>query len=220
VQLSDADKAAFVAAYPGMRLVPKASTAARIYEGTFHFHGAARGYPDVEDRFHLRIVILEDSFSIPKVQEIGGRIKREPDQHVNGDGTLCLGTDLRIRTKLGTEPTLMRFVERCLIPYLAGTRWREDGLGSYINGELPHYGAGVIEDYQEILGVRGAQAIQRGLILASLRRRVANKRSCPCGCDERLGRCELRFRLNALRYQVPRSALAGIAKDLSQMRPV
>jgi len=217
VQLTDADRAAFVAAYPGMRLAPSTKVAGRLYEGDFHFHAGAVGRVDVEGHFELLILIPEGRHSLPAVWEIAERIERIPDNHVSSDGSLCLGTELSLRIVLGPNPTLMKFIERCLIPYLAGTRWREDGDGSYINGELPHYEEGLITDYQEILGVNGHEAIRQSLKLASLRRRVANKKTCPCHCGRRLGRCNLRFRLNKLRNSVPRSALSGIAEKVKRV---
>jgi hypothetical protein len=215
VQLTDADRATFVTAYPGMRLAPSTKVAGRLYEGDFHFRAGAAGRPDVEDHFELLICVPEGRNSLPEVWETGGRIGRVPDNHVSSDGSLCLGTELSLRIVLGPNPDLMKFIELCLIPYLAGTRWREDGDGSYINGELPHYEKGLIKDYQEILGVSGPDAIHWGLKLASLRRRVANKKACPCHSGRRLGRCALRLRLNALRKSVPRAALAGIAEKLT-----
>jgi hypothetical protein len=217
VQLTDADGAAFVAAYPGMRLAPSNKVAGRLYTGNFHFRAGAPGRPDIEDQFKLDIWVPEGRTALPQVWEIGDRIERIPDNHISSDGSLCLGTELTLRLALGRNPELMTFIELCLIPYLAGTRWREDGNGSYINGELPHYEQGLIKDYEEILRVRGSAAIYKSLKLASLRRRVANKRACPCQCGRRLGRCDLHARVNRLRNSVDRSTLAAIADKVKQV---
>ena len=186
------------------------------YEGDFHFRASVSGSPDIEDHFQLLIVIPEAKSVLPIVQEVGNRILRKADNHVNGDGTLCLGSELRLLQLIGRGQRFSDFIRLCLIPYLVGTRQREDGTGSYLNGELPHNDAGLIEEYQQMLSVKGEHAIKVALHLASKRRRVANKKPCPCNCGRRLGRCQVRLALNGLRLRVSRSALREMSAKLFQ----
>jgi len=41
---------------------------------------------------------------------------RLDDFHVNGDGTLCLGSRIRVMTRLQSEPTVPGLSKNCIVP--------------------------------------------------------------------------------------------------------
>lgn len=88
------------------------------------------------------------------------------------------------------------------------TSLRGSGRRDFYFGELDHGPIGLAQDYKPLFGVHTDEAARECVQLLGLRKRVANKRRCPCSCGRRLGKCELRVRINALRIMAPRSWLA------------
>lgn len=206
------DISAFLRRFPRMSLVPSTEGTA-TFEGFLDFIASPPGGTVVDDTYELRIEVHPNR--LPKVWESGGRIKRNADHHVYGDGSLCLGSPLRLSLMLSEEKSsVVGFVERCAIPFLYAASLRERGEKGFVFGELTHGEPGLLQDYEAILGLRGREAIREGLRLLSLRRRVANKCACPCRCGKRLGKCPVHVRLNALRKIMPRSHFAARRLDL------
>jgi len=104
--------------YPGLRLRPVAAREV-IIAGTLLFHAEAPDKERIEDEYEIEIAIPE-SFPkwIPSVRETEGRIP--PDFHKLDDGSLCLGSPTRLLLLLSESPSILAFVERCVIPYLYG----------------------------------------------------------------------------------------------------
>ena len=170
---------------------------------------------EVTDSFRLEIILGTDfPKSVPRVTEIGARIPREGEFHINPDKTLCLGSPLRLHLVAAECVDFNKFAEKAIVPFLYGAaRKLRDG-GRFVNGELAHGNPGVIADYQELLGLDNPLRVVFALRYLATRRRHANKLVCPCGCKRRLGRCELHHRLNRLRALKPRSWYARHAKEL------
>jgi hypothetical protein len=185
----------FLRDYPDMALRPVSAGAPLIIAGTFSF-SANSG--EVVDSYDLEVAI-DDAFPAepPKVTETAGRIPRDGNYHTNPDGTLCLGSPLRIRMMLSESPTLAAFAGRCLVPYLYGVS-KALSRGDPLPG-LDHGGPGMLQDYTKLFQLTTREQVARALRLCGMRPRVANKQWCPCGCGRRLGQCPLRLRLNAVR---------------------
>lgn len=186
-----------------IRPLPEASIRVK---GTFAFSAVHESRGVITDCFELEIVVPRRfPFEIPKVVETAGRIPRIGEFHVNPDGSLCLGSQLRLLIKISRNPTISGFAERCLIPYLYAISDKLKGGGALPFGELAHAGAGLIQDYADLFGLTTHDQVKRALVLLTHRRRIANKRSCPCGCKRRLGKCKFRRRLNRFRRFASRS---------------
>ena len=63
-------------------------------------------------------------------------------------------------------------------------------------GELSHGNMGLLEDYLELYEKEQIEVVRS---LVNKKKRVANKILCPCGCHQRLGKCKLHYKINALR---------------------
>lgn len=195
----------FLTDYPGMVVKPTRQTNLTL-SGTFEFCAKSSTGPNLCDSFRLSIVIPPSFPSdLPKVRELGKKIPSEEGFHVNPDGSLCLGSPLKLMLLLRKRPTLDGFAENCIVPFLyAMARKLESGEKLYM-GELSHGATGLIEDYRNIFGLKEKEQIMNALLLLSMKKRIANKRPCPCRCGQRLGRCRLRLRLNGYRGAAPRS---------------
>lgn len=215
MRLTEPDRLDFQKHFPEMRLVPTVD-GTRTYEGEFRFVGSTREWGTLEDSYHLRIAMDPDPQSLPQVWEIAGRVACIDPTHVNPaldgtrTGTLCLGSYLRQKIEAGQPPTLVAFAKRCIVPYLYSISLRERGSPAFVFGELAHGEDGLLQDYEQIFGLRGKASIIQALRLSALRRRIANRAPCPCGCGRRLGKCPVHHRVNALRRVASRGFLASL----------
>lgn len=130
------------------------------------------------------------------------------------NGALCLGSPTRLRLILLESPSLLHFVERCVVPYLYGYSYFEKH-GALPFGELKHGAAGIRQDFANIFGINQEDIVDRYIRLASMGKRHANKQPCPCGSHRRLGRCHHR-RVNSLRSRLGRQWFRGWYATLSQ----
>ena len=138
--------------------------------------------------------------------ETGGRIPRTGEYHVNPtDNTLCLGSPLSLRLKLSKKPTLVGFSENCLVPYLFAVSYKLKNGGPLPFGELAHGEDGLIADYLQLFGLKTKKQLNCTFRLLGMKKRLANKFLCPCGCGIRLGRCQYNFRLREFRKVASRT---------------
>jgi hypothetical protein len=203
--------AELLARYPGLRLVPSGSMALRV-EGILRFSANSKKTEVIDDGYDIRIEAPEKfPQRMALAWETGGRIP--PDYHKLTNGALCLGSRVRLRLQMGGSPSLLRFVERCVIPYLYGYSYSVKH-GAPPFGELSHGELGSLQDLAGLLGVEDLALAFRYSMLAATKRRRANKQLCPCGSSRRLGHCHNR-RVNALRKRVGRAVLASEMRTIA-----
>lgn len=181
-------------------------------EGTLRFCAEGKKTELIEDSYDVRIEVPENFPERMALSwETGGRIP--PDYHKLTNGALCLGSRVGLRLQMNGSPSLLRFVERCLIPYLYGYSYSVKH-GSPPFGELAHGELGSLQDLAALLGVDDLALAARYSTLAATKRRRANKHPCPCGSGRPLGRCHNR-RVNALRERVGRTVLAAEMRTIA-----
>jgi hypothetical protein len=198
-----------------MSLRPSDGDAQLTIVGQFEFSASRCELPDVTECYNLRIII-PNSFpqDAAKVYELDGRIPKDGDFHVNPDGSLCLGSPLRVLLGINSYLPLESFVKNNLVPYLYAVSLKLNNGGQFFMGELDHGEKGVVSDYMELLNVDSASSVKKALTLTSMKKRIANKKPCPCNCGKRLGKCKLRFTINKLRKRAPR---AWFSKHISNL---
>jgi hypothetical protein len=176
-------------------------TADTVLKGRFSFNARHSSAGTIADGFDLKIVLPRRfPLELPSVTETGGRIPKKADHHVNEtDGTLCLGSPLSLLKLLAGEPTLPGFAGRCLIPYLYAVSHKLAHGGKFLFGELDHGEPGMIADYLELLGLHTLRQVREAIRLLGMKKRLANKQQCPCGCSLRVGSCKFNFRLREFR---------------------
>ena len=107
-----------------------------------------------------------------------------------------------LRLSLTQTPTLLKFVEGFLIPYLFGHAYfTRHGMMPF--GELATVAKEFCNTFAALFGAAAIPGVEDFVLLASLKKRVANKHPCPCRSGRRLGRCHNR-RVNQLRYRLGR----------------
>jgi hypothetical protein len=186
--------------YPELRLRP-ATGCDTIIAGTFEFSAQTRGQKLISDRYEINISLPPDfPRNIPLVRETARRIPL--DFHKLDSGHLCLGSPTRLRLILAESPSLLSFVERCVVPYLYGYAIVESG-GVLPFGELSHGARGLRDDLASVIGMNDDLVLLGFVRLLAMKKRKANKLPCPCGLGMRLGRCHNR-KINMLREKLGR----------------
>lgn len=177
-----------------------------ILGGEFWFKVITPKSETVEDRYNIKISI-PDKFprELPSVWETGKKIPKDGSYHINTDGSLCLGSPLRLLSIIYASPTIIGFAISCLEPYLCAVTMKIMHNRDFEFGELPHGNKGILEDYAHLFKLRDPDQVLASIQLLGMKKRIANKRPCPCGCNRRLGKCSLHLRLNVFRKMAPRS---------------
>lgn len=185
--------------YPQMAVRPSAGDGCQL-KGRFAFTARSKAKGEITDTFGLRIdVPSRFPRCLPTVTETAQKIPRNGAYHVNPNGTLCLGSPLRLMLKLSQRPTLTGFAEECLIPYLFAISHKLRLGGPLPFDELQHGTPGILADYADLFGLKTAEQARYTLMLLGMKKRRANKLPCPCACGKRLGRCKLNVRLRQFR---------------------
>lgn len=184
--------------YPGLTVMPCIGDEMQLVGALLVNHSAPPHALHIEASYEIDLRIpLVFPQELPRVYETGGKIPL--DFHRLTDGALCVGSPVGQRVQLGKTPSISRFIERVVIPYLYGHA-HMTLVGSMPFDDLAHGVAGLEDDARSIVGIPQLIPVSPLLRLAAKRRRVANKQPCPCGSGRRVGRCH--------------NALANHARDL------
>lgn len=193
----------FLARYPEFARRPDKNGGVRLV-GCLERRFTADGLPALEERFELELVVSRRFPRIPpSVFETAGRIP--PSYHKLDNDSLCLASRLRLALALRTAPSLLAFFDDLVVSYLYRYAYRE----KYKEDPWPdidHGPSALLDDYVKLLGLPTHELCLGYMKLLGLKKRVANKKPCPCGSGTRTGRCH-NMRLNALRERfkmVPR----------------
>jgi hypothetical protein len=204
----------FLVSQPGLRIIP--AFADLVIAGRLEFSAEMPGRPRISDAYEVEFRIPE-AFprKIPAVFERGGRIPLS--YHHLQDGALCLGSETRIRFMLSGGLSLGAFVNRCVVPYL----YRYSHLKTY--GEAPfedlaHGIDGIKEDLRLLLRLEADADVLGFVQVLATQKRQANKKQCPCGSGDRVGRCHHRA-LNALRERLGRQWFRIVEQQLLSGAP-
>lgn len=188
----------FLATRPKLRLT-NLTVKSIVIEGDFDIDAKIEGFDTIKDTYKLRIE-LNSNFprEIPIVFELENKIPSNEDFHVNQNRSLCMGSEIRLKSILHQAPSLETFAKEILEPYLYSISHKLQN-DYFPIGELKHGIAGLIQDYEKLFNVKGECAVFRVLEILGSKERNANKLLCPCGCGDRLGKCNFRFSLEAWR---------------------
>jgi len=207
---------------PRLRIMP--ADADIVLAGTLEINAQILGKAAITDNYQVELRIPQNfPRRIPLVFETGGRIPRA--YHHLQNGSLCLGSETRLRLLLAEGMSLVGFVERCVVPYLYRYSYLKTH-GEAPFGDLEHGAEGIQEDLRLLLGVDAKSAVLPFVHLVGIRKRHANKRTCPCGSGRRLGRCHnrlanrLRKRLGRYWFHMLRQQLLDASSPLDDRSPV
>ena len=197
------DLETFLRNQPGMALTPSQDGCVHI-KGRLRFSASFEGFPTVVDSFQLHIKISQQQIKdqLPEVYEVGGRIPSDGNHHINPNGTLCLGAPIRLHMILGKSFKLTEFIERCVIPFLYAISLAEKGHERFKLGELSHGSKGLVEDYINLFGCLSRAEVKHYLHTLTKKKRLVNKKPCPCNCGKKLVKCKTHKVMVLLRVAV------------------
>jgi hypothetical protein len=157
-----------------------------LVEGTFDVNEG-----DVRIEGFLIRVLLPTSYplEIPTVWELGGRVPRQLDWHVNGNGTLCVGLPEELWLRFKGRFELKEFLEGPVRSYfvgvcekLAGRPWPWE--------EWAHGAPALQEFYGKVIGTEDIECVKA--LLAMLEKDLVKGHwRCPCGSGKEIRRCHL-----------------------------
>jgi hypothetical protein len=175
-----------LARHPGLTLTPS-QTADVLIEGELRCHRMGPDEVVIDENYAVKIQVPAGfPRALPVVWETAGKVPST--FHRNPDTSLCLGSPISQRFAFEKEPTVGGFVDRVIVPYLYSHAYFER-FDRMPFGELAHGAAGLEDDVRRIFRLPSRTDAEEFLRLASLKRRNANKRRCPCRSGIRLGRC-------------------------------
>ena len=162
----------------------------------------------IEDEYSIHLVVPESyPDCVPIAYETGNRI---PGYfHKYKDGNLCLGEPLAVWKTFHEQPTLLGFIQKCLIPYLYSYSYLRQ-FGKLPFGDLPHGEPGRIKYYKDLFNV-GSEHSLFGLISILALGEYRGHIQCPCGSKKRLRLCH-----GPQVLEIMRSAPPGYFKSLYQ----
>ncbi len=189
------------AAYPNLHFYPQGDLV--LVRGTLPITHEGEEL----DRYAVEIVLLADYPDIlPLVFEVGGRVPRDADHHINREtGEACLFLpDERWRVC----PPGIGFLEFLSGPvrdfFLGQSVFQRTGEWPF--GQRPHGAAGIREYYSELIGTSDLTVIL-GYLWCLSRPALKGHWPCPCGRGKRLRDCQ-RSQLEDLRSKIPQAVAA------------
>jgi hypothetical protein len=194
-------------AYPDLRLV--VSNGHPLFRGSF----AVSHDGEEIDRFLIEISFPDGVNRLPAVREIGGRIPRDSDHHINvRTGDIC--TDVPELVLLRGQPSLVEYLDGPVRNFFLSQIIVESGK-PWPFGQWSHGKPGLLQAYGELLGVSEERQIRAYLdYLAS--KKAKGHWTCPCGSTKRLRDCHAKQFAN-LRQRIPRRIAAGALKRLNDV---
>ncbi len=170
--------------YPGLALVNVGDECE--IEGTYDLR--ERG--DWVDSFLIRMHLPQDyPRSIPIVHEIGGRIPKSVDFHINTgtDGSLCLGVPEELWIEYNGTFDVATVLAGPLHTYLLGVTEKIQGR-RWPYGEREHGAKGLCQFYGSIIGTTESIRVL-DLIMMLSKPMIKGHWPCPCGSGKKLRKC-------------------------------
>lgn len=135
-------------------------------------------------------IVFPDSYpeEIPVVREIGGKIPKISDRHVDSDGSACLF--VRDETYKFCPPgyTVAQFIEGPVRQFFLGQVVFDD-TGKF-PAERKHGVDGILDFYEEVLGTRNMQTVITFLEYLT-HAELKGHRECFCGSKKKIRNCHL-----------------------------
>jgi len=197
-------------AYPDLQFVRRAADIVLV--GDYPISESGR----VIDRYRVEVRLPRESeFGLPTVVEIGNRIPRVADRHMEPDGKACVFLPDAFWYDNPGGMSLMDFLAGPLRAYFANQTLIElGGKGAWGDGEWSHGADGIVEFYKSSLGTEDRTVIARYLDMLS-REVIKGHWPCPCGSGAALRHCHIAT-IRGLQKQIPPSVAAASAVRLGR----
>jgi len=145
------------------------------------------------DHYSVEIEIPNDyPEAIPLVREIGGRLPKIADRHLNSDGTACLFYPEERLSVYPTNSTIIDFIKGPVYKFFLEQTYfdltaKRDGKGIWLYGEWKHGEDGAIEFYSEKLdiNIRNKEELLKILRNYVTKEEIKGHWDCYCGSEKK-----------------------------------
>ncbi len=158
------------------------------------------------DGYKIEVRLADDHpAGLPTVYEIGGRIPRDADHHINPDGSVCLGVPEELHLAGGARD-IVAFLDGPVRNYLLGHAYFAQE-GRWPGGEWAHGSAGIRQFYAAMTGKK-ARTLATLLVASALTKvdTIDFDARCFCGSSLRVRTCHGPV-FQRLRFFVPAATL-------------
>lgn len=111
------------------------------------------------------------------------------DRHIMNDGRACLGVQADISMRWRSEPTIVKFMEDFVTPFLIWQVYYDVYKKPPPWGERSHHKQGILEFYAELLGKPVDASVMDFMRLLARKNRPKGHEPCPCNSGKRLRNC-------------------------------
>jgi hypothetical protein len=125
--------------------------------------------------------------NLPVIKNLSDNISKE-FEHVNQDGTLCLGVNLEAKLLFYKNSTLLNWFNTFVVTFFYNAKYFEK-YGGVIAGERKHYTECVVDALKEILNLEDVKKIVR---LMKIRKSFKTGDTCICGSKKKIKDCHLK----------------------------
>jgi len=170
--------------YNGLYFDDEDDTRYRI-AGTLVFSASYKN-ETIEDAYQIQLIVPKSyPLKIPVIRETEGRIPSS--FHTNPNGTLCLEAPIKLYMDFNDNPTLLHFINKCVLPYFYSYSYRENH-GHLPFGEWDHGGEGLLQMYKEFFRIDDDITVV-ALIMVLAENKYKGSNPCPCHSGKRLHQC-------------------------------
>lgn len=198
--------------YPGLALIQNTFGEWSV-KGELKFSAAYGNAETISDTYEIEILIPQDfPAEIPVVRDLSGRTK---GFHTYPNGSLCLGVPLAVKITFSNTPSIVDFIDNCIIPFLYSFSYQTEH-GELPFGDLSHGDEGKFEYYKDYFEVDDYVAVV-GLLRILADGDYRGHLPCPCGSANRIRCCHGDKLRRAIGYQKPEDFMLdyfGIIKCL------
>ncbi|MBN2213978.1 MAG: SEC-C domain-containing protein [Bacteroidales bacterium] len=126
---------------------------------------------------------------LPSTFEIGNKIKRIDDNHINKNSICCLAPRLEEIEILGYDYKLIDYLKKLVIPFFATHKLNDLNQDSGGLQGYPHYGYGIIKYYKEKFNMSDIELILKTLDVLANNIKYYRDDPCYCGSGKKFKKC-------------------------------
>lgn len=142
--------------------------------------------------FNIVIYIEQQRYpyTVPLVQEVSEKLKREDDWHLDKNGYCCLDIDHELEYMSKKGINISSFYQEKIYPFFTNSLYKKRN-GNYASSEYKHHFKGVIQFYNEKLKLNDFSVIIKILDAVIENEIPGRNQPCICGSDTKIKKCHL-----------------------------
>lgn len=169
--------------FPSLRL---------ITDGDIHIEGEIEISDESGRIWETFLVVIRPSeafpYRFPLLFEVGGKIPRIPDWHINSDGSCCVDVEPSELIYCKNGITIVQYLIEKVNPFLSNQAYRIEE-GCYANGEYPHGDEGIFRYYFTLLRAHNYPEVLQLLAYIIKNERPSRVSNCFCGSGKKFRHC-------------------------------